>query len=355
MLTLLSYTFHVATLVTLILVLLSIKVSHGYMEQKYRRVLVILSSLFLINIPCDLFKIYYIMKGTPSQYLDFFFVRLIDIFSILVAILAFHYLLGTPRRKLQVAQYQMSALVVLCFFHVVLYSNHRLENNLPINLHSYSEYCVSSEAITLQYIIYTVLIMLILMSLFHFYYIQRLYSFVAKKHSKELGKNLYLVNKAFLGMFCFVVFYLIDFFADKEYYGVVIFLWSFVSLAWAIYVINNRENIKEINRISALIYLKLEASGIDDSFKHIIFGKETKIEDSESIADKTLKERERIIVARAIADWENDPSRMFDQPNITIKDLAQKLNIPIGVIIHHGTNINGMDFDEYINNLRELK
>lgn len=355
MLTIFTYTFHASALLILSLVIYFIRVKKGYMEHKYRKLLVVLSILFAMNIPCDLLVIYNQLHGVSNEYLAFFVFRFVDIVSVSVVIMAFHYFLGTPRRQLHIAQYTIAALLVLCFLHVVLYSNYRADKEIAISLESYTQYCSTVPAITLQYVIYTVLFVFIAFSLAHFFYISRLYNLAFKHFESEIGDKKKLLSSEFRHIYHLICFYAIDFLWPSAYYDYVVVFWIAVSLGWALFIINNKEEIIATNRLAAFIYVKVESAHHDLSWLNVILGREVHIDDVAETDEEKMFQREKAIVTRAVVEWENSPERYFDKPNYTFRDYAEQIGIPMGVLLKHGVKYNGCDFDEYINNLRELK
>lgn len=355
MVTILTNTFHASALIILSVVMALIRTGKGYMEHKYRKLLILMSVLFAINMPSDIVMIYNEINGVSSENLGFSVFRFIDIVSVSLVIMAFHHLLGTPRKQLRIAQYSMALLLVLCFFHIVFYTNYRVESNLSISIVSYIEYCVTPPAIYLQYVIYFVLFAFIIYSLLHFFYISRLYNMALADFEKEIGEKKKLSNAVFRHVYHIIGFYAIDIFWPVEYYNLVYIFWIIVSVGWTVYVINNKKVFMEMNRLAAFVYIKVESSHLSLSWYNIILGRRIYLEEEAETKEERMNERERAIVTRAVMEWENDPERYFDKPNYTFKEYSEQIGIPMGVLLKHGLKVSGSDFDEYINNLRELK
>lgn len=263
------------------------------------------SSMYFFNLACCLVELLY-MYGFLSHYL----------FDI--------------DRQMRVIQFFAWVAVVIIPIHPVVYQEFLLEQGYKSSGTAYQEFCQTIAIRIGIWILFIVCILLLGLFIYRLsvsyrqFIRQYVQHFVNREAAVRHNRNFYL----FLGTTLVLTIAEYSFMTD---YYITLPFWALFDLYVTLLLFRNRriyDKLMEAYRLDKLAQIR---QSLDS-------------ENSASVEEQIVKSR--------LAAWSQRSDAPWMKPNITVVDVANDLNLPVGVLDKYGRILIGCSFKDYIRMLR---
>jgi len=326
-----AYAFYIGmTLSCFFMLNFAVARSNSAIDMRYISVLRFISCLQLIYIfaTAGVFFLVFV-QGLPLHSTYFINVSCFLIELLFLSWFMYSYFSNTIQLGAAIKIPMLIALVLIPS-HPVLF-HHYLDNlGFEFGVDTYDAFCQTKPVLAISAILFLTSILLgvywMIRIFYHFFNFSAIYANYFANRKKEARQ----IRHFFILIFCFLLFTIVDCSISMDTYITYPF-WAVFDLLLTIIVLRQRKTFDCMAHASQFVQLERIRKSLDD---------------------ETSASAEAQIVKRLLTDWTQRQDAPWMTPGITIVDVANDLDLPVGVLKKYAPILIGCSFKDFIALLR---